>query len=88
MFSDAQKKDLAAPLSSANVKSRSQAGRSVCYIESWKAIEEANRIFGFDGWTDRRPKFRAFGAAEGLTGGAAWCACCPGGLTVRAARLR
>lgn len=51
MFTDEQKKQLAAPLSSANVKGRSQGGRTVNYIESWKAIEEANRIFGFDGWS-------------------------------------
>lgn len=51
MFTADQKESLRAPLSSANVKTRSQAGRSLSYIESWKAIEEANFIFGFDGWT-------------------------------------
>lgn len=50
MFSDQQKKDLATPLSAANVKTREQSGRKLSYIEGWKAIEEANRIFGFDGW--------------------------------------
>lgn len=42
---------LSAPLNSANVKSRSQAGRTLSYLEAWWAISEANRIFGFDGWT-------------------------------------
>jgi DNA repair and recombination protein RAD52 len=51
MFTEQQKAALAAPLSGQHVKSRSQAGRSFAYIEGWKAIEEANRIFGFDGWT-------------------------------------
>lgn len=51
MFTDQQNKDLAAPLNAANVKGRSQGGRTVNYIEGWKVIEEANRIFGFDGWT-------------------------------------
>jgi DNA recombination protein Rad52 len=51
MFSAEQNKELAAPLSKANVRSRQQGGRGVSYIEGWKAIEEANRIFGFDGWT-------------------------------------
>jgi DNA recombination protein Rad52 len=46
-----QKKLLAAPLNRAYVKSRNQGGRSVSYIEGWRAIDEANRIFGFDGWT-------------------------------------
>jgi DNA recombination protein Rad52 len=42
---------LSADLSSKAVKSRKQAGRSLSYIEGWWAIAEANRIFGFDGWT-------------------------------------
>jgi hypothetical protein len=32
------------------VQTRSQAGRSLNYLEGWVAIREANRIFGFDGW--------------------------------------
>jgi len=51
MFTEAQKSALAAPLSSAHVKKRDQGGRKVSYIEGWMAIDEANRIFGFDGWT-------------------------------------
>jgi DNA repair and recombination protein RAD52 len=51
MFSDEQKKALAAPLNSANVKSRAQSGRNLSYVEGWLVISEANRIFGFDGWT-------------------------------------
>lgn len=51
MFSDQQKAMLAAPLSSAAVKKRSQSGRNLSYVEGWHVIAEANRIFGFDGWT-------------------------------------
>mgnify|MGYP005820683443 CR=1 FL=1 len=51
MFDEQQKAALSAPLSSAFVKTRKQGGREVSYIEGWKVIEEANRIFGFDGWT-------------------------------------
>lgn len=51
MFSEQQKKDLAAPLSASAVRDRNQGGRKVNYIEGWHAIAEANRIFGFDGWT-------------------------------------
>jgi DNA recombination protein Rad52 len=51
MFSDNQKAELSAPLNSKHVRSRSQAGRSLSYIEGWHVIAEANRIFGFDGWT-------------------------------------
>jgi DNA recombination protein Rad52 len=50
-FSDLQKQLLDAPLSRTHVKQRSQAGRQLSYIEGWTAIAEANRIFGFDGWT-------------------------------------
>jgi DNA repair and recombination protein RAD52 len=51
MFTEQQKAALAAPLNGQHVKRRKQAGRSLAYIEGWKAIDEANRIFGFDGWT-------------------------------------
>lgn len=45
------KEALSQPLDRAAVKSRNQGGSSVSYIEAWHAIAEANRIFGFDGWT-------------------------------------
>lgn len=51
MLTQTQKDALAAPLSSAKVKTRQQSGRELSYIEGWWAISEANRIFGFDGWT-------------------------------------
>lgn len=51
MFDDKQREMLAANLDRKHVKSRNQAGRGVSYIEGWHAIAEANRIFGFDGWS-------------------------------------
>jgi DNA recombination protein Rad52 len=51
MFTAEQKEALGKSLSKGNVKARQQGGRNISYIEGWKAIEEANRIFGFDGWT-------------------------------------
>jgi len=50
-FSDKQTEDLKAPLSRSVVKARKQGGRQVSYVEGWHVIAEANRIFGFDGWT-------------------------------------
>ena len=50
LLSPEQTAALAAPLNRANVQTRSQAGRSLTYLEGWVAIREANRIFGFDGW--------------------------------------
>lgn len=39
------------PIDLKNVAERESGwGDKVPYIESWKAIETANRIFGFDGW--------------------------------------
>lgn len=64
MFTDAQKKDLLAPLNKANVKTRKQAGRDLSYIEGWKAIEEANRIFGFDGWTRETTEIKCVSEKE------------------------
>ncbi len=50
MFTSEQTGWLSAKLSSANVKERKQAGRTLSYIEGWVAIAEANRIFGFSEW--------------------------------------
>lgn len=59
MFSDEQKRQLSAKLDAAHVKQRSQAGRSLSYIEGWFAIAEANRIFGFDGWQRETVEIRS-----------------------------
>lgn len=50
-FSQTQTDALNAPLNAKHVKTRKQAGRELSYVEGWHAIAEANRIFGFDGWT-------------------------------------
>lgn len=60
-FSDHQLTELRAPLHASNVKSRTQAGRNLSYIEAWHAIAEANRIFGFDGWTRETVDLRQLG---------------------------
>jgi DNA recombination protein Rad52 len=51
MFTAEQTAALAAKLDGRHVKSRTQSGRALSYIEGWTVIDEANRIFGFDGWT-------------------------------------
>lgn len=50
-FTAEQKAMLDAKLDRSNVKTRAQSGQTLSYIEGWWAIAEANRIFGFDGWT-------------------------------------
>jgi len=49
-FSDQQKLELAKPLDAKVVKPPAP-GKYGDYIEGWHVIAEANRIFGFDGWT-------------------------------------
>jgi len=61
MFKPDQIAALDAPLNKANVKTRSQAGRELSYVEAWHAIAEANRIFGFDGWDRETVELRQLG---------------------------
>lgn len=49
-FTEKQIESLKAPLDRANVKSRQQGGSTVSYVEGYHVENEANRIFGFDGW--------------------------------------
>ena len=52
MLDEAAKQALSAPLDLNNVKQRKGAGgRKLDYISGEHAIAEANRIFGFDGWS-------------------------------------
>jgi DNA recombination protein Rad52 len=49
-FSETQIKELAGKLSQKHVRTREHRGLQLSYIEGWHAIDEANRVFGFDGW--------------------------------------
>lgn len=49
-FTPTIKAELAKPLNSKHVKPPAP-GKYGEYIEGWRVIDEANRIFGFDGWT-------------------------------------
>lgn len=60
-FTEEQKAALSAKLDASHVKSRSQAGRSLSYVEGWHAIAEANRIFGFDRWHRETIEMRQLG---------------------------
>jgi len=61
MFTPDQVAALDAPLNKANVKERTQSGRTLSYLEGWMAIAEANRIFGFDGWDRETVDLRLLG---------------------------
>lgn len=49
-LSDAARTELEKPLNRAHVKPPAP-GKYGDYVEGWHVIAEANRIFGFDGWT-------------------------------------
>jgi len=49
-FSPEQLTALASPLDPARICTRRQGRASVPYLKGWAVIEEANAIFGFDGW--------------------------------------
>jgi len=67
-FTAEQRKALEAPLDPKHVASRSQGGSQVSYIEGWHAIAEANRIFGFDGWTRETVDLRQLGEPYEVNG--------------------
>jgi len=51
-FNEEQKKLLNQKINKNNVSFRSGGGgQQLAYVESWHVIKEANRIFGFDGWS-------------------------------------
>lgn len=62
--------ELDKPLDGKTVKTRNQAGRPVSYIESWHAIAEANRIFGFNGWTSETLDLKCVAERERKIGNA------------------
>lgn len=50
-FTPEQNDALKATLDPKHVATRQQGGQTLSYVEGWHVIAEANRIFGFDGWT-------------------------------------
>jgi recombination DNA repair RAD52 pathway protein len=50
-FSAKQLQALRRNLDDRQIRTREAHGRELSYIEGWFAISEANRIFGFDGWS-------------------------------------
>ena len=67
-FSPEQLAALAAPLDRAKVRQRDQGRGKVSYLEGWQVIDEANRIFGFDGWQRQTLAVRCVNQAERLIG--------------------
>jgi hypothetical protein len=63
-FSAKQVKALRRSLDHRNIRIREANGRQLSYIEGWYAISEANRIFGFDGWSRETVESRCVLARE------------------------
>lgn len=63
---------LSAPLSKSHVKEREQANRKLSYIEGWHAIAEANRIFGYEGWTRETTEIKLVAEKERMIGKPEW----------------
>ncbi len=47
-----------------HIRTREANGRELTYLEGWYAISEANRIFGFDGWSRETMESRCVLARE------------------------
>jgi hypothetical protein len=63
-FSPEQIAALSAPLNRAHISSREQGRGQVPYLKSYVVINEANRIFGFDGWQRQTLFSRCIAQAE------------------------
>jgi DNA recombination protein Rad52 len=63
-FSAEQVRKLQRELKAANIRTRAINGRELSYIEGWHAIDEANRIFGFDGWSRETVESRCVHSRE------------------------
>jgi len=63
-FTPEQTAALSGPLDRKHVKTRQQAGQNLSYVEGWHVIAEANRIFGFDGWTRQTVQLDCVHAGE------------------------
>jgi len=51
MLTNAQYEQLLKPLNGSRIAKRSQAGRSLSYLEAWDVKAHLIRIFGFGGWS-------------------------------------
>ena len=63
-FSAKQVMALKRNLNARQIRTREAHGRELSYIEGWFAISEANRIFGFDGWSRETVESRCVLARE------------------------
>src|SRR4029079_16816584 len=65
-FSSKQVSALRRKLDGRQIRTREANGRELSYIEGWFTISEANRIFGFDGWSRENVESRCVFSRENL----------------------
>lgn len=70
VLTPAQIEELQRPLAQEVVKTRSQSGRDLSYIEGWWAIREANRIFGYGSWHQEIVEIKCVSERERTIGAA------------------
>ena len=63
-FSAKQTQALRRDLDGRQIRTRESNGRELSYIEGWFALSEANRIFGYDGWSRETIETRCVLARE------------------------
>ncbi|MGA7582066.1 MAG: Rad52/Rad22 family DNA repair protein, partial [Pseudolabrys sp.] len=63
-FTAKQVQALRRSLNPRHIRTREANGRELSYIEGWYVISEANRIFGFDGWSRETVETRCVLARE------------------------
>jgi Rad52/22 family double-strand break repair protein len=63
-FSAKQLQALRRPPNRSHIRTRQVHGRELTYLERWYSISEANRIFGFDGWSRETLESRSVLARE------------------------
>ena len=57
-------RELEKPLDRAHVAKREKGGQQLSYVEGWHVIAEANRIFGFDGWSSETTEIKCVAERE------------------------
>lgn len=68
MFTEDQVQLLEEKLQSSAVSQRSQSGTKLSYLEGYHVIDEANRIFGFDGWETSIDEIKVVGTQDVTVG--------------------
>jgi hypothetical protein len=63
-FSSKQIRQLRKQPHARHLRTRQTGGRELTYIEGWHVIDEANRIFGFEGWDRESLETRCISARE------------------------